>query len=445
MKSSERNSNAAVTNWERMGSWFVFLFFLLAICVIRSSYFTQLVSPHYGYHSWEISEWLINYEGGFVRRGIVGQILYAIEQVHVFDVRVAIRLIYAISSLIILLILYRVFKSEGWSPLLLPTGLCLGYTLFSLWGRKDFLMLALAFAIFLCYRAIITRPPGKRYGSWLLLYVLAAIQLLAHEASFFFTYPILMLYSYRLYRRSNMSRPRNAARTLMCFLPVLAVMAAVCLFKGDKSVAQAIWASWGEVFAAYPDASGSTLMGSGVQALGWNAVSTFKYHFHSAYLGCGSPSPLQVILALFVILSAYFLLTRIDCASMGKSRPKHLNRTLLSDVALVQFIALLPMFTVLSCDWGRTLPYWMLSSMFFYHVFKHEAVTFPPFLTKASRAIHGLIDGNRLLRSPATYLLLVLLTPVPNYYAPLDHTNTIQQAFFAEALDFINHITTLLA
>ena len=87
----------------------------------------------------------------------------------------------------------------------------------------------------------------------------------------------------------------------------------------------------------------------------------------------------------------------------------------------------------------------MLSSLFFYHVFKHEAVTFPPFLTKASRAIHGLIDGNRLLRSPATYLLLVLLTPVPNYYAPLDHTNTIQQAFFAEALDFINHITTLLA
>lgn len=444
MKSSERNSNADVTNWERVGSWFVFLFFLAAICVIRSSYFTQLVSPHYGYHSWEISEWLINYEGGFVRRGIVGQMLYAIEQVHEYDVRVAIRLIYALSSLVILLILYRVFKSEGWSPVLLPTGLCLGYTLFSLWGRKDFLMLTLAFAVFLCYRAAVTRP-GKRIAAWLLLYVLSAIQLLAHEASFFFTYPILMLYSYHLYRRSNLSRPRSAARALVCFLPVLVVMAAVCLFKGDKSVAQAIWASWGEVFAAYPDASGSSLMGSGVQALGWNAVSTFKYHFHSAYFGCGSPSPLQVILALFVILSAYFLLTRIDCASMGKSRPKRLNRTLLSDVALGQFISLLPMFTVLSCDWGRTLPYWMLSSMFFYHVFKHETATFPPFLTKASQTIHGFIDGNRLLRSPATYLLLVLLTPVPNYYAPLDHANTIQQAFLADLLDFINHITTLLA
>lgn len=444
MKSSEKNSNAAVTNWERVGSWFVFLFFLAAICVIRSSYFIQLVSPHYDYHSWEISEWLINYEGGFVRRGIVGQMLYVIEQVHVYDVRVAIRLIYALSSLVILFILYRVFKSEGWSPVLLPTGLCLGYTLFSLWGRKDFLMLALAFAVYLCYRAAVIRP-DKRYATWLLLYLLAAIQLLAHEASFFFTYPILMLYSYRLYRRSNLSRLRSASRTFVCFLPVLVVMAAVCLFKGDKSVAQAIWASWSEVFAAYPDASGSSLMGSGVQALGWNAFSTFKYHSHSAYFGCGSPSPLQVILALFVILSAYFLLTRIDCVSMGKSRPKLLNHTLLSNVALVQFISLLPMFTVLSCDWGRTLPYWMLSTMFFYHVFKHEGITFTPFLTQVSGTIQGFIDGNRLLRSPATYLLLVLLTPVPNYYAPLDHANTIQQAFLAEILDFINHITTLLA
>ena len=44
-----------------------------------------------------------------------------------------------------------------------------------------------------------------------------------------------------------------------------------------------------------------------------------------------------------------------------------------------------------------------------------------------------------------TYLLLVLLTPVPNYYAPLDHINTIQQGFYHEIVNFINHITTILA
>lgn len=442
MKTGERNRHTAVTNWERLGSWFVFLFFLTAICVISSNYFTNLVSPQHGYQSWEISEWLINYEGGFVRRGIVGQILHAFEQMHLYDVRVAIKLLYILSSVVILLILYRVFKAEGWSPVLLPTGLCLGYTLFNLWGRKDFMMLALAFAIFLCYRSAVTRH-GKR--AWLLLYVLSAIQLLAHEASFFFTYPILMLCSYGIYRKSGMTWSRSAVKTLICFLPVLVIMSVVCLFKGDKSVADAIWASWGRVFAAYPDAGGVSQVGSSVQALGWNAVSTFKYHFHSAYFGSTSSSPLHVILALFVILSAYYLLTRIDCISMGKSKSNHLNHTLLSNITLVQFIALLPMFTVLSCDWGRTLPYWVLSSLFFYHVFKQEEVTFPSCLTKPSRAIQGFISGNRLLRSPITYLLLVLLTPVPNYYAPLDHINTIQQGFYHEIVNFINHITTILA
>ena len=251
MKTGVRNRYTAVKNWERLGSWFVFLFFLTAICVISSSYFTNLVSPQHGYQSWEISEWLINYEGGFVRRGIVGQILYAFEQMHLYDVRIAIKLLYILSSVIILLILYRVFKAEGWSPVLLPTGLCLGYTLFNLWGRKDFLMLALAFAIFLCYRATVRRH-SKR--AWPLLYVLSAIQLLAHEASFFFTYPILMLYSYGIYRKSGMTWSRSAVKTLICFLPVLVIMAVVCLFKGDKSVADAIWSSWGKVFAAYPDA-----------------------------------------------------------------------------------------------------------------------------------------------------------------------------------------------
>ena len=445
MKAGQRNTNTAVTNWERVGSWFVFLFFLSAICVISSSFFTSLVNPQNGYRSWEISEWLINYEGGFVRRGIVGQILYAFEQVHLYDVRVAIKLLYVLSGVVILLILFRVFKAEGWSPLLLPTGLCLGYTLFNLWGRKDFLVLAMTFAIFLCYRVIITRQSGKRSALWLLLYLLSTIQLLTHEASFFFTYPILMLFSYRMGRISSQSRSRSAAKALICFLPVIVVMAAVCLFKGDKSVADAIWASWGKVFAAYHDGSGIPQVGSSVQALGWNAVNTFGYHFRSAYFGHATPSPRGVILTLFVILSAYYLLTRIDCISMGKSRPNHLERTLLSDVAIVQFIALLPMFTVLSCDWGRTLPYWILSSMFFYHVFKKETVTFPPCLSKVSLAVQGFIGGSRLLVSPITYLLIVLFTPVPNYYAPLDHINTIQQGFLHEILNFINHITTILA
>lgn len=404
----------------------------------------NLFNPQFGYGSWEISEWLINYEGGFVRRGIVGQILLAFEHVEIYDVRIAIRLLYVLLSVVMLLILYRVFKSEGWSPLLLPTGLCVGYTLFNLWGRKDFLMLALTLAIFYCYRSAITRS-SKRMLSWLLLYVLSTLLLLIHEASFFFTFPILLLCSYGQFRASNLSRSRSALLSLLQFLPVLVVMAVVCLFKGDKSVADAIWASWDKVFATYPAPGNASQIGASVQAIGWESVSSFGRHFYNAYVGCVNPSPWGVPLALLVMLSAYYLLTRINTVTMGRFMPKRVDHTLLSNVALVQFISLLPMFTVLSCDWGRTLPYWVLSSLFFYHVFHCEAVVFPSVLTRISRTVQNFISGNRLLRSPYTYLLLVLLTPVPNYYAPLDHINTIQQRHCLYIHDLINQIAALFS
>lgn len=444
MEATRRNRSAAGMNWERLGSWFVFLFFLIAFCVNISGDFMNLFHPHYGYRNWEISEWLINYEGGFVRRGILGQLLLALEQVHIYDVRVAIRLLYALSSILMLFILYRVFRAERWSPLLLLTGLCVGYTLFNFWGRKDFLMLALTYAIFLCYRSAITQP-SKRMASWALLYVLSALQLLIHEASFFFTFPILMLYSYGRFRASNLTRTHSAVRSLLQFLPTLIVMAMVCLFKGDKGVADAIWASWGEVFAAYPASESVAQVGASVEALGWDAASSFARHFYNAYIGYSNPSLWRLPLALLVMLSAFYLLTRIDSVAMGKSRPHPVDHTLLSNVAIVQFISLIPMFTVLSCDWGRTLPYWIISSLFFYHVFHHEAIPFPSVLTRISRAAQGFIGGNKLLRSPYTYLLLVLLTPVPNYYAPLDHINTIQQRLYIYLHDLINPFAALFS
>jgi len=442
MNANQRNRLTSRTTWERVGSWFVFLFFLFGFYVNNSGGLLDLFSPQYGYQGWEISEWLINYEGGFVRRGLLGQALLALEQAGMYDVRVAIQLIYTLSSVVILFIIGHVFKAEGWSPLLLLTGLCLGYTLFNPWGRKDFLMLALTFMIFHCYRTAVTRHQ-RGIAAWILLYVLSALQLLAHEGSFFFTFPILMLHSYCESRSHNLSSSRSAASSLLRFLPVLAVMAAVIIFRGNNHVADAIWASWDKVFATYP-ADGGSQIGLGVQALTWDPVTTFNKHLYSAYVGSDSPSYWGIPLALSVIVSAYYLLTRIDSATMGKSRPKQPDRTLLSNVSLVQFISLIPMFTILSCDWGRTLPYWMLSTLFFYHIFKHDAGTFPACLTSVSQATQRFIGNSKLLSSRFTYLLLVLVTPVPNYFAPLNHLNTIQHRCYLYLSDAINHISTLL-
>lgn len=429
------------SNYEKAFSWLVFLLFFTATCLNSFGKILHRDFLHVNYQSWEISEWLINYEGGFVRRGLCGQVLWQLEQWFPYDIRVALMGICIIASAIFLYIILRLFKKEGWSILMLPTGFCLGFTLFNLWGRRDYISLMLAFSIFLVFRHVISHP--KRWTGWIVFYALSTLQILLHEASFFYTFPILMLHSYCHGRNSSLTAMKSAWRCVLQFLPVLLVMAAACLFKGNENVAQAIWDSWVPIIGNYQ--ADTAKMGWGVFALTWSPEMIFPSHFSTSLMGDVSPAVWRIPLVILNLLAAYYLVTRLNAVNMGIYRLKPMNHALMSNVVLVQFVAMLPMFTVLSCDWGRTLPYCAISSMFFYHVFKNQSVHFVPFLTRTSDRIQAFISGNKVLSSPFTYILLVLLAPVPTYNAPLDHVNTFQQRFFQIILDIFHQIASLIA
>ena len=388
----------------------------------------------YDYGSWEISDWLINYEGGFVRRGILGQLLLELEKLHLFDVRVAIMAISAVFSILILYILLRIFRKEGWSLLIIPTGLCLGYTFLNLWGRRDLLSLTMTFFIFLSYRNALSR--SRQWPWWSAFYGLSILQILIHEASFFYTFPILMFHNFQRHRMRQLSITTSAIRCLLLFLPVLVTMAIVCLFKGDQQTAETIWASWSKVLGTYqPDAVNG--LGQSVEALEWDARETFGNHLYTSYLGCFHPSMWGIPLTLFNLLVTYYLLTRVNNVKTGIYLQRAMDHATMSDIVLVQFIALLPMYTVLSCDWGRTLPYLVISSVFFYHLFKQEEPLFSRHLNRMSARLQDAIWAIKPLNLPAVYILLVLLAPIPRYHVPFDSLNTFQQKFWTEVLHMI--------
>lgn len=428
-------------NYEKAFSWLVFLLFFAATCLNSFGKILHLDFLHMSYQSWEISEWLINYEGGFVRRGLIGQLLWSMEQWFPHDIRVAIMGISLVASALFLYVLLRVFKKEGWALLILPTGFCLGFTLFNLWGRRDYLSLMLTFSLFMLFRHQLSHP-GKRLG-WVAFYILSALQILMHEASFFYTFPILMLYSYHHSRSQQQTPVKSLCISAIRFLPVILAMAAACIFKGNENVAQAIWDSWVPIISNYqPEAS---KMGWGVFALTWSPEMIFPSHFSTSLMGDVSPAVWRIPLVIFNLMAAYYLVTRINSANMGLYRPKPMNHIFMSNVALIQFVCMLPMFTVLSCDWGRTIPYWVISSLLFYRTFNREQVGFATLLTQASSKIQGAISSSKVLRSPFTYILLVLIAPVPTYNAPLDHINTFQQRFFSIILDVFNQIASYIS
>ena len=236
-----------------------YIFILLWLCFIAASIIRNL---HYSisdltYVNCGVSDWLINYQAGFVRRGLPGQVLYMIYQAHPFNVPQAVLAIVAVSSVLLVALMVRIFIKKGWSAAILPLGCCFFFIFLSTSQRKDSLLLLLTYCIFVTYKRYLH---SRGLGTWLIFFALSAIMLLSHEASFFFCFPILAVYAYR-YNVSHSDAATSAdtsmkarlTKTLMPMAPVAVVMGAVCLCKGNMPTAVAIWHSWSDAFAQFPD------------------------------------------------------------------------------------------------------------------------------------------------------------------------------------------------
>ena len=444
MHSSNMKNYIKSISWERVFAWFVFLLFIRFLFDrLRAGYSIIMGKSTIDYSTFDISDWLINYEGGFIRRGIMGQILWEFEQINLYDVRIAITIICFATSIVILVLTYRIFKEEGWSILIIPTGFIFGFTIFGLGGRRDLISLMLTYLIFFFFKKVNTHT-GKKVLWWVLFYFISVLQILIHEASFFYTFPILILFLFQKNRNNQLELRTNCMACLIQFMPIIVTMAIVCFFKGDQKTAEIIWNSWNNIFANYPYQGDTTIIGAGVDALSWGTQETFINHLRAGYIGVNSPSFLRIPIVIFNLFAAYFLVSRINTIDMGIFRKKQMDNVFMSNIVLVQFVAMIPMFTVLSCDWGRTIPYWLLTSLFFYHIFRNDKIEIMHYLTNTSQMIQYNISSISILRNKYTYILLVLLSPIPGACAPFDSANTFQQGIISTLHITFYNITTFL-
>lgn len=71
-------------------------------------------------------------------------------------------------------------------------------------------------------------------------------------ASFFFTFPILILHTFMRWRRTELGVVKSAVRTFLFWLPILVAMVLVVVFNGNEDVTKAIWTSWNDCMQRYP-------------------------------------------------------------------------------------------------------------------------------------------------------------------------------------------------
>ncbi len=365
------------------------------------------------YNAWAISEWLINYEGGFVRRGFCGGILYGLYQVHPYPVRDMILILGFTGFFFFVLLLIGLFRREGWSPVLLiapyliltPTFLA-GNCLF--WVRRDHWMLLLAYGIFYFYARYIRRRDILSLG---VMQFLSVVVLLMHEATFFFTFPLLILHYFLMgYKKGFAWKSLGAA--FLLFLPALLTMGVVCLFKGNQTVVEAIWTSWKPCMEAYPLSCDVTSVETAVNALTWGALRTFKTHMMINWTGWFLKPIPSWPFTLINFAGVYYLVSRLNTVNLGWNRLKKFDNSRMSLFLLLQGVFMVPLFTVLSCDFGRTIPYWVFSSLFAYHFLKKDAPIFPMGLNRVSEWLQDQVSKMKCLSIPWVYFFILLFLPV---------------------------------
>ena len=372
----------------------------------------------HSYTGYGINDWLINYQGGFVRRGLIGEFLYQIYQLYPFNIKSAIIIFDVLAFGMFFILSLRAFFKQKWSilPLLFPL-VCVGSGIVNY--RRDFFILLIVYGIYALYIRFYSH---RKIILGLVLEVLMVLSILIYEPTFFLFVPLLGIItlcniqgttSYKLFY------------TLGLFAAPTITMGFVCLWKGDPNQAQIIWDSWQPLFEKYPEKDMiPEEIGCGIEFLGHGLKETMSFHLNLLF-GYKHFFAIKTIVSNILMFVSYpmiyFLVTRVPSVSIKEREISQNTHSLrLSSIFIIQLLAMSPMLTFLSCDLGRTIPYCMYTTFFLIYYFDKNRISIhlPNILHNISNRVQQLIDKNRILSSYPLYLFVFFLTPLRFCYAP---------------------------
>src|SRR5262249_38669119 len=195
----------------------------------------------------------INYEGGFVRRGLPGEVLFALakEGLNPYLLIIGVSLVI---WLLLFLMLLRLASVRGFPALAICSQLCMlspviGHQIV----RKDCLeILLLIFSLHFLQKGTII--------SLLLANVISAIAVLSHELYAFLSIPLFFIIKYaEKSSHAEGAKSWNIGRRIVysaaCISPLLASFALCIINRGDFLIAQQVWESWAKFIPQFPTPS----------------------------------------------------------------------------------------------------------------------------------------------------------------------------------------------
>lgn len=375
----------------------------------------------YTKEDWNIAEWLINYRGGFVRRGLTGQALFDLYNHFEISPYTVILLISGLAFVGLVVFFVINFRKRGLhlSILLYPFFLG-GLIIDNIWVRKD-VVIVLIF-ILLIYLATWNSTSSKKTGAKILklfaLNVVFSLGLLIHEELGFLAFPILFLIFFNS-QRERFSAIKSALLSILKLLPSLIIFFLCIYYKGTVTASNLIWDSWKSV--PFPFQDMSAVPPSAIDALSWSlqkglslTVDTIKNFDGGIY----APIAWVLIIAvIFYLLSHLNIYNGEETGVTNNEKTKPYTKTNISSILIFQLLFITPLF-ILGWDYARWIFLWVTTSFSLLLLLPDEklATLFPKSLAHFGDKIdHFLFSIFQSIRSRESYFIVLLFLGVPGY------------------------------
>ncbi len=323
-----------------------FIYLSIAILLAAKALFTATKSIVLSRWS-NFSDYLYTYSGGFIRRGLIGELLIFLRDTFNIPPLVAAHVISVIGYIVVAWFVISRFKKQGYGLYVLIMGFTLGGIL--IFGidamRRDYIELSLFIAIVWTYKKLST-------PQWVILSNLVAVlAIMMHEASFFFIVPICILLT-------NL-KIHNIFKSTVLWLPAFAIFGLCCMKKGDSEMFSQIIATAHSLAPEEVDREAPGLL----SFIKKDMIEVFKFHLNTNFTEPVSHIgiPVGVITVFYFLYIPWITIAMLRAFSTSKIGNQRLS-SLLSLIGF-QFVCLTPMFTVLSCDIVRVSLYWIMSAM----------------------------------------------------------------------------------
>jgi hypothetical protein len=379
--------------------------FILLVIALFYRLATSLIFA-FGYTSWQISEFLINYQGGFVRRGLIGEILLFFARNFNINVEWTVKVICLVAFTLVCLFFVKSFIKKGYSLYILPLCFFLGAPVcMDYWIRKDCLMLC--FLILILW--IFNRSNISNLLKVFVINILFVFILLSHEIFAFFALPALfVLFWWKFQDKGAIKSFLLSATTL---LPSIVVFVALLHYHGDINTAQAIWDSWNN-----PSMTVEHWNAAAVSAIGWSKQWAFHFHFFAGFLSCQDGLFNGFVLGITVLTVYYIASNALFVFRKNSSVFTDTDKKNLSAILIFQLICLLPVFTLLFFDYTRLFFYWTASSFALFLSIPTQTVSgiIPDFFGKFIDKINNRLCSI-LKPAKAVFVLLMMFIGISPY------------------------------